>query len=100
MLLVALGVVYNLRNGDDAGGGVQTKGTVVSVRRDSLGCATWIPFARPDCRVVVKIRHRPEGANADVSLLQASVHRFSNGPPLAAGDAVNGTCDPSGSRCH
>ena len=100
LLLVAGGIFWALLNeGKEAAGdtvrGIPTSGYVSSVRRDSIGCSAWIPFAAKDCRVVVRIHHRVGAAEQTTTLVEK---RYLGSPPVAAGDPVSGTCSLSG-RC-
>lgn len=98
IVLIAGGLVWNLLNEKQEGLGFPTKGTVLSVKHDSVGCETWIPFAPKECRTIVKIRHRIEGAGADQSFLQASSSHFFQPSAPPEGSEVTGSCGPTG-RC-
>ncbi len=99
VVLVAAGVLWTNLAPHGESLGLSTTGTVVSVRRDSLGCATWVPFARTDCRVIVKIKHRVEGMNVDATYSHVASSHFFPVPSPEAGSAVSGTCSPTG-RCE
>ena len=104
ILILALGVAWSVYQDQRRAesGILATAGTVVSIRRDSLGCESRLPFAAKDCRFIVKIRHRPTGDNMDQTYLHVSSYHYLSGPSLAEGDAVTGTCTPEGTRgrCH
>jgi hypothetical protein len=74
-------------------GSVTTTGAVLSVARDSIGCDSKLPFAAHDCRVVIKIRHRPAGALADSTFIHVDRSYYLPAPELKQGDPVTGVCE-------
>jgi len=100
LLLITLfifGAGWNILQGAKkaalAEGSVATKGAVVSVTHDALGCHSSWPFAARDCRTTTKIRHRPAGAVADETYLYIDRRAFLPGPELQKGDPVTGSCE-------
>lgn len=100
LLLVAGGVAWSLLGevSRDAAG-LPASGYVSSVRRDSLGCETWIPFAAKDCRFIVRIHHHVSGTSGEQTYVDIQKYRFLPPPSLAGGDPVTGSCGPTG-RCR
>ena len=97
LVILVLGAGWNIiqraKNSARTEGSVPTSGAVQSVARDSLGCESRWPFAAHDCRVVIRIRHRPEGALADESYIHVARYYFLPAPDLKPGDPVEGFCD-------
>ena len=84
-------------------GSVSTSGAVLSVSRDSIGCSSSWPLAAHDCRVVIRIRHRAEGAVADSTFIHVSQHFYLPPPELKEGDPVTGFCEDTAGlrgRCY
>lgn len=100
VVLIAAGVAWAVlqeRVGDE---GIPTSGYVASVRRDSIGCQTWIPFASHDCRVLIRIHHRLAGSSSDLTFTQVAHYYLLPPPAVAGGDPVAGYCAPATGRCH
>jgi hypothetical protein len=99
LFLVAAGAAWSVWNQatEATGDGVPVRAVVADLRYDSVGCATWIPFARRECRTVVKLKY-PAGP-AEVSFTKVIQRRFSAPPSVAVGEILEGTCSPGG-RCQ
>ncbi|MGZ3652999.1 MAG: hypothetical protein ACXVB9_18450 [Bdellovibrionota bacterium] len=100
--ILALGVAWNVYQEQKKAalleGSVPTTGTVLFQKRDSIGCTSKLPFAAADCRVVVKIRHRPADAKVDQTYMHMDTYRYLPPPDLKEGDVVTGTCTLGGLR--
>jgi hypothetical protein len=96
LVILLLGVGWNIfqkaRSSAQSEGSIPTTGAVESLVRDSIGCESRWPFAAHDCRVVIKIRHRPEGAASDSTYFHVDKNYFLPAPDLKHGDPVTGYC--------